>query len=181
MQRLNKFSNDEYKPGNIFKRILWYLLSEIFINTFIPYPIKIKILILKIFGAKIQNGVVLKPRIKIKYPWFLSIGSNSWIGEEVWIDNLDFVLIDKDVCISQGAMLITGSHNHRVSSFDLITKEIIIESGVWICAKSVVLQGVTCGKGSMLSSGSVAIRNLDANSVYVGNPATKLKDRKNID
>lgn len=179
MQSLNKFNNDEYKPGNLFKRILWYLCSEIFINTFIPYPVKIKIFVLKIFGAKIKSGVVLKPKLKIKYPWFLSIGANSWIGEEVWIDNLDFVIIDNDVCISQGAMLITGSHNHKVSSFDLLTKKITIEPGVWICAKSIVLQGVTCKEGSMLSSGSVAFKDLDAKSIYVGNPAIKLKDRIN--
>ena len=71
----------------------------------------------------------------------------------------------------------TGSHNSKLSSFDLITKEIIIENEVWICAKSIVLQGVICGKGSLLSAGSVATRNLDPNSVYMGNPAVKIRDR----
>tara|TARA_A100001015_G_scaffold306867_1_gene401809 strand:+ start:7989 stop:8549 length:561 start_codon:yes stop_codon:yes gene_type:complete len=180
MQKLNTFSNDEYMPGNIIKRIIWYVFSELFINTMIPFPIKMKIFILKIFGAKIGKGVVIKPNLKIKYPWFLFVGANSWIGEEVWIDNLDFVHIANDVCISQGAMIITGSHNYNLSSFNLITKEIKIESGVWICAKSIVLQGVVCGNGSMLSSGSVANKNLDPNSIYVGNPAIKLKNRDNL-
>lgn len=178
MQTLSTFNNEKYNPGHIFKRILWYLVSAIFIDTFIPFPSHIKILILKIFGAKIEMGVVLKPKLKIKYPWFLTIGANSWIGEEVWIDNLDFVHIANDVCISQGAMLMTGSHNSKLSSFDLITKEIIVEHEVWICAKSIVLQGVICGAGSLLSAGSVANRNLEPNSVYMGNPAAKIKDRK---
>ena len=177
MQKLNTFSNDEYMPGNIIKRVLWYVFSELFINTMIPFPIKMKIFILKIFGAKIGEGVVIKPNLKIKYPWFLCVGANSWIGEEVWIDNLDFVRIANDVCISQGAMIVTGSHNYNISSFDLITKNIKIESGVWICAKSIVLQGTICKKGSILASGSVANGVLEKKMIYAGNPAKKVKKR----
>ena len=77
-------------------------------------------------------------------------------------------------------LLVIGSHDHRVSSFDLVTKNITIDSEVWICARSVVLQGVTCRRGSVLSSGSVAFKDLEKNSIYVGNPALKLKERENI-
>lgn len=177
LQKLDTFSNVEYDPGNILKRIFWYISSEIFINTSIPFPTKMKIIIIKAFGAKIGKNVVLKPKLKIKYPWFLSIGNNSWVGEGVWIDNLYYVYIGNDVCISQGAMLISGSHDYKIPSFDLIIKEIIIEPEVWICAKSIVLQGTICKKGSVLASGSVANSVLEKKMIYAGNPAKKVKKR----
>ena len=72
---------------------------------------------------KVGRSVIIKPRVRIKYPWFLQIGDNSWIGEDVWIDNLDSVIIKENVCISQGAMLMSGSHNYKSEKFDLITKK----------------------------------------------------------
>ena len=61
--------------------------------------------ILKIFGARIYGWqIVIKPNVKIKYPWFLKIGDGSWIGEKVWIDNLCSVNIEENVCISQGVI-----------------------------------------------------------------------------
>ena len=179
MQNLEKFDNSNYEPGNLFLRSLWYLISEVFFNTFIPYPNFIKRFILKTFGAKVGKSVIIKPRVRIKYPWFLHIGDNSWIGEDVWIDNLDSVIIEENVCISQGVMIMSGSHNYKSENFDLITKNIIIESGAWLCAKSIVLQGVRCKKNSILASFSVASSSLDNDAIYKGNPAIKIKQRIN--
>jgi putative colanic acid biosynthesis acetyltransferase WcaF len=177
LQNLKNFDNSGYKPGNFLKRSLWYFFSEIFFNTFIPFPGFIKLKILKFFGAGVGKCVIIKPRVRIKYPWFLEIGDYSWIGEDVWIDNLDFVVIKENVCVSQGAMILSGAHNYKSEKFDLITKKIIIESGAWICAKSVVLQGVKCKSNSILSTSSVAVSDLDANFIYKGNPAIKYKER----
>ena len=80
--------------------------------------IRLKIYLLKIFGAKIGKGVIIKPGVNIKYPWNLYIGDHVWIGENVWIDNLDDVIINNHVCVSQGAMLLCGNHNYKKSSFN---------------------------------------------------------------
>ena len=97
--------------------------------------------------------------------------------KKVWIDNLSEVTIGNDVCISQGALIITGNHDYKEESFRLIVKSIIIEDHVWICAKSVVGPGVNCMAGSVLSLGSVATSDLEENSIYRGNPAVKIKNR----
>ena len=178
MQKLEKYKIRNYEHGNIFKRVVWYIFNEFVFNTFLPFPNAIKRVILKIFGANIGEKVVIKPKVKIKYPWHLRIGNNSWIGENVWIDNLGDVVIGDNVCISQGALIITGNHNYKVESFDLIVKNIIIEDGSWICAKSIVGPGVKCMAGSILTVGSVANSNLEKNCIYKGNPAKKIKDRK---
>ena len=130
-----------------------------------------KSFLLRAFGAKIGKGVIIKPRVRIKYPWFLEIGNYSWLGESVWIDNLGKVVIGKNVCLSQGALLISGNHDYNDEKFSLIVKDIKIMDGAWICAKSIVAPGLKCKQGSILTLGSVAKSDLDENGIYSGNPA----------
>jgi len=120
---------------------------------------------------------VIKPNVNIKYPWKLRLGNYVWIGEMVWIDNLDNITIGNHVCISQGAMLICGSHNYKKQSFDLITKEIILNDGVWVGAKSIILPGVVAESHAILSAGSVMSKNLENFTIYKGNPAEKVGSR----
>jgi putative colanic acid biosynthesis acetyltransferase WcaF len=87
------------------------------------------------------------------------------------------VKIGNHVCISQGAMLLTGNHDFTKTTFDLIVKPIVLEEGVWIGAKAVVCPGVTCFSHSVLSVNSVATKNLITHKIYQGNPAIIVKDR----
>jgi putative colanic acid biosynthesis acetyltransferase WcaF len=175
---LSTFSNPTFSPGaGVLKRILWYLCGAVFIDSHALLPYSFKRSILRSFGAHIANGVVVKPKVNIKYPWKLSVGENSWIGEGVWIDNLDFVSIGSNACLSQGALILSGNHDYSSTSFDLIIKPIKIENGAWIGAKAVVTQGVIVGANAVLSVGSVASSNIEPNGIYRGNPAQKVKDR----
>lgn len=133
--------------------------------------------LLRLFGAKIGKGLIIKPDVNIKYPWKLNIGDHVWLGEEVWIDNLDEVAIGSHSCLSQAVMLQCGNHDYKKSSFDLFTKPIIIEEGVWLGARSIVVQGVTCRSHSVLAVNSVATSDLEAWYIYQGNPAVKLRPR----
>lgn len=158
-------------------RFTWYYINIIFFkSSFFPFNF-LKIFLLQLFGCTVGKGVIIKPNINIKYPWKLKLGNHVWIGEMVWIDNLENVTIGNNVCISQGAMLICGSHNYKNQSFDLITKEIIIKDGVWIGAKSIILQGVIAESHAILSAGSVISKNLEKFSIYKGNPALKVSSR----
>ena len=175
---LSKFNNDWYSPGaSILKRGIWFLMNSIFfINPLNPFS-SLKTALLRAFGSKIGKGVVVKPNVNIKYPWKMTIGNNVWIGEGVWIDNLAPVFVGDNTSISQGALLLTGSHNYKNSTFDLIVKEIILEDGVWIGAKSIVCPGVTCKSHSVLTVGSVATKNLEPYFIYQGIPAEKKRRR----
>jgi putative colanic acid biosynthesis acetyltransferase WcaF len=174
---LSSFNNEWYNPGaSYFKRALWYLVNGTFVNSRFPLS-GVKVGLLRLFGAKIGKNVVIKPCVNIKSPWFLEIGDHSWIGEHVWIDNLILVKIGCNCCVSQGALLLTGNHNYKKSSFDLITGRIVLEDGVWIGAKAVVCPGVTCKTHSLLIVGSVASSTLDAWGIYRGNPAVFVKTR----
>jgi putative colanic acid biosynthesis acetyltransferase WcaF len=175
---LSVYDNSWWNPGPKWKVLLWFLVSPISINSYLPLPMGLKKWILTLFGAKIGAGFAIKPGVKIKFPWFLTIGDHVWIGEEVWIDNLAPVSIGNHVCISQGAMLETGNHNYRSRTFDLFVKPIDLENGVWIGAKAVVCPGVTCHSHSILSVGAVATHTLEAYGIYQGNPAVWVKKRE---
>ena len=175
---LQSFQNKEYNPGSKLKIGLWYLVNALFFENYVFPFSKIKVSLLRVFGAKIGKGVVIKPNVTIKYPWLLEIGDHVWIGEQVWIDNLAKVTIGDHVCISQGALLLCGNHNYKKPSFDLIVGKITIEDGAWIGAKAVVCPDVIVHSHAILSVGSVATKNLESYSIYQGNPATKIRDRK---
>jgi putative colanic acid biosynthesis acetyltransferase WcaF len=160
-----------YKHPNTMYRLLWLLVSFIFFETVIPYPSKFKVAILRAFGGVIGRNVVIKPNVSIKYPCNLNIGNNTWIGERVWLDNLGTITIGSNVCISQGAHLLTGNHDFKKSTFDLITKPIDIFDGCWVGAYSTVTPGVTMFEQSILTVSSVATIDLNTNSIYQGNPA----------
>ena len=155
-------------------RFFWYFINVIFFkSSFFPFNF-LKIFLLRLFGCSLGKGVVIKPNVNIKYPWKLSLGNYVWIGEQVWIDNLDNVTIGNHVCISQGAILICGSHDYKKPSFDLITKEIILNDGVWVGTKSIILPGVVAESHAILSAGSVMSKNLENYTIYRGNPAKKV-------
>lgn len=175
---LSKYDNSWYQPGSTFKRYAWFVLGRMFVNTYLPLPVRFKVTVLKLFGAQIAENVVIKPKVNIKYPWFLTVRKNAWIGEEVWIDNLTRIEIGANACLSQGSMLLTGNHNYKSPGFDLMVAPIVLEDGVWIGAKAVVCPGVVCGSHSVLTVNSVATKNLDAYGVYSGNPAQYIKSRK---
>ncbi|MFD0795029.1 WcaF family extracellular polysaccharide biosynthesis acetyltransferase [Mucilaginibacter litoreus] len=175
---LSKYNNSGYNPGgNALKRILWYYVNSLFfISGLIPSS-TLKVLLLRLFGATVAGGVVIKPRVNIKYPWNLQIGNNCWIGEGVWIDNTTLIIIGNNVCLSQGAVLQTGSHNYKKTTFDLITGSIIIEDGVWIGCGAIINQGITLGSHTVLTSGSVATKSTEPYNIYQGNPAIKIRAR----
>ena len=177
---LSKFHNAWYKPESKIKITLWYFTNMLIFKTMLPIPSSIKSKLLKLFGAKIGRNIVIKPNVNIKYPWFLEIGDNCWIGEDVWIDNLAQVTIGNNVCLSQGSYLLTGSHNYKKEAFDLILGEIVLEDGVWIGAKAIVCPSIICENHSVLAVGSIATKNLESYGVYQGNPAVLKRKREII-
>lgn len=172
------YDNSWYDPGGgRLRRLLWYFANVLFFQNPLNPASGLKAWLLRRFGAKVGNGVVIKPSVNIKYPWLLSIGDHTWIGEDVWIDNLAHVTIGSNVCISQGAMLLCGNHDYKRPTFDLMIKPIVIEDGAWVGAQSTVCPGVTMHSHSVLAVGSIASKDLMPFSVYRGNPAIKIAER----
>ena len=177
--RLRKnFDKKDYNAGaSAFKIFCWYLVSTVFFRSgLIPFS-SVLVGLLKLFGCKTGKDTRVKPFVNIKYPWKLSIGDYTWIGEGCIIENLAQVTLGKNVCLSQGCMLVTGNHNYKKTSFDLFVKPILIEDGAWIGAKAIVCPGVVVSSHAVLTVGSVAVNNVDPYAVYQGNPGIKIRSR----
>jgi len=159
------------RGAGVLKESAWYIVKMIFFLSALPYPYRFKRFLLKLFGAKMGENIVIKPRVNIHMPWHLSIGNDVWIGEEVYLLNLVPITIGNDVCISQRAFLCTGNHDYRKPSMDYRNQPIILNDGCWVGASVFVGPGVTVGKNTVIAAGGVVTSTTEANVIYKGNPA----------
>ncbi|WP_082209829.1 WcaF family extracellular polysaccharide biosynthesis acetyltransferase [Fischerella sp. PCC 9605] len=179
--RLDCYDVGTYTPGAPYwKQVLWYFLGFPLVKSYWLPMSALKVWLLRIFGAKIGRNVRIKPGVRVKFPWRLSIGDHVWIGEDAWIDNLAQVTIESHVCLSQGVYLCTGNHDWTHPDFKLMTAPIHIQESSWIAAKAVIGPGVTVGRGAVLTLGGVTARSLEPMTIYAGNLAQPVKQRKVI-
>jgi putative colanic acid biosynthesis acetyltransferase WcaF len=176
--RLSKFNNDWYSPGRSrIVQALWFFLGGPLVRSGLMPSSALRSWLLRLYGARLGRGVVVKNGIRVKYPWRLSVGDNSWIGEDCWLDNLEQISIGSNVCVSQGAFLCTGNHDWTDGSFGLIVKPIRLRDGAWVGAKCVVGPGVELGECAVAAAGSVVTKNIPECEIHVGNPARFVRRR----
>jgi len=179
---LSLFDNtrdSNYQVGRSFAvRSAWFLIGlPILRSQFLPSS-AIRRMLLQWFGADIGPGVVIRPGVRVKFPWKLKLGKCCWLGEDCWIDNLERVTLGDHVCLSQASYLCTGSHDWTDPAFKLITRPIQIHDGAWIAARASVGPGSVIGRHAVVAFGSVVTGNVPANEIHGGNPATFIKRRE---
>ena len=166
------YDNSDFDRGAPrWKEALWVAVRCLFFQNPVPWPSELRTALLRAFGAKIGNGVVIRVNVNISHPWRLAMGDHVWIGEDVGILSLAQVNIGSNVCISQRAYLCTGSHDFRREDFKLKTAPIMVGEGSWIAAMSFIAPGVEIGPGAVVSAGSVVLKNVPAGAFVRGNPA----------
>jgi putative colanic acid biosynthesis acetyltransferase WcaF len=133
-------------------------------------PASARVWILRAFGAEIGPGVLIRHDVTIHWPWKLSVGCDSWIGAGAWLLNLEPITIGSDVCVSQWALLCTGSHRWDDPAFEFDNAPIVIEDGAWIAARSTVLRGVTIGHEAVVGAGAVVARDVPPGSKVFPTP-----------
>ena len=129
------------------------------------------------FGAKIGKNVLLRPSVKMTYPWKISIGNNSWIGDDVVLYSLGEIEIGDNTVISQKSYICTGSHDYNKADFPIYSEKITIGNQCWLATDVFVAPGISIGEGTVVGARSSVINNLESFSVYVGSPAKFLKKR----
>ena len=152
---LSQFTGAGYDVGRgVFWRVAWLVVSgSVFMRWWMPA--RARVAILRAFGAEIGAGVLIRHRVRIHWPWKLRIGDNTWIGEGAWLLNLEEIHIGSNVCISQDALICTGSHDRHSPSFEFDNAPIRIEDECWIATRAVVLRGVRVGRGQTVRAGEV--------------------------
>jgi len=135
-------------------------------------------ILLRIFGAKIGKGVLVRPSAKIKYPWKVEIGDYAWIGDEANLYSLAPIVIGANAVVSQNCYLCTGAHDHRVISFPYILGPIRIGEQAWIAADVFVAPGVTVGPGAVVGARSTVWHDVPQLAIAYGNPAKPVARRE---
>ena len=156
---------------------VWYLVKSVFLLSAFPWPSPLKVSLLRLFGASVGRGVVIKPRVNIHFPWKCSLGSHVWIGEGVEIYNFEHVTIGSHVCLSQQVVLCSGDHDFRDPNFSYRNRPISIEAGVWLQARVFVCPGASIGREAVVTACSMVKGDLPGNHVCSGSPAIPLSFR----
>jgi putative colanic acid biosynthesis acetyltransferase WcaF len=176
--KLYEYDRRGYLPGaGVLKRTLWYLVNALLFDSWLLPLSAPKRALLRLFGARVRRGVVIKPRVNIKYPWHLELGEHAWLGEGVWLDSLTRISVGDNVCISQEAYVLTGNHDYRDARFGLMVEAVTIEAEAWIGARALVCPGAHVGRGAVVAAGSVLRGRAEPGGVYQGNPAVRTRAR----
>jgi putative colanic acid biosynthesis acetyltransferase WcaF len=182
MKSRGKVDLSGFRPGTLVRgrprwvEAAWLCFQGLLFGTWLPGACW-RVRLLRLFGARIGLGVVIKPGTRVKFPWLLQIGNHSWIGESVWLDDLGEISIGSNCCISQGAYLCTGNHDWEDPQFGLIVGPIVLCDGSWVGARAVVCPGVTIGEQAVATAGSVVTKDIPAFEIHAGNPAKLTRNR----
>jgi putative colanic acid biosynthesis acetyltransferase WcaF len=179
LSNLNSAAQSEYDIGRSYGyRLAWYLLGAPLLRCAILPSSAFRVRLLRWFGAEIGEGAVIKPGVRVKFPWKLKTGSHCWIGEDCWIDNLAMVTLGDNVCLSQDVYLCTGSHDWTDPSFSLITRSIRIHDGAWVAARVSVGPGAAIGEHGIAGFGAVVTGYIPPYEIHSGNPAVFVRKRR---
>ena len=178
MHDQDTYTGPSFSLGNRLARLLWNIVFGIFFR-FSPKPLHFwRTMLLKIFGAELGKGVHVYPNVKIWAPWNLTLGDESGIANGAIIYSQGKVTIGKRCVISQGAHLVSGTHDYTLPGFPLVTKPIKIGDHVWIAAEAFIHPGITIGNGCVIGARSVVVKDLPEWMVCTGHPCVPIKKRE---
>ncbi|MGA7616158.1 MAG: WcaF family extracellular polysaccharide biosynthesis acetyltransferase [Thermoanaerobaculia bacterium] len=162
------------------KRAVWALVQSTLFRCSLHTANRWRAFLLRRFGATVGHHCTIRRTSTVYYPWKLTLGSVSSLGDGATVYNLGAITIGDRVTVSQEAYLCAGTHDYRTAAMPLVTPPIAIGDDAWICARAFVGPGVTVGEGTILAACAVAFRDLDPWTIYAGNPAEKQKERPRL-
>ena len=178
VQELNRFvmpADFRGKPGWFIQ--LWWIVQALFFKTSPQFLYGWRRFLLRSFGAKVGKGVILRPSVHTQFPWKVSIGDYSWIGDNAVLYSLGNITIGKNVVISQKSYLCAASHHYTKADFPIYSNPVLIEDECWLATDVYVGPGVTIGKGTVVGARSSVFTSLPPGMVCVGSPAKAVRRR----
>lgn len=179
VQHLDEFRlPDRFRGRNSLTVLLWQFVQGT-LFAWSPQPFYgWRRALLRLFGAKVGVLVVIRPTVRVTYPWKIAIGDRAWIGDNVELYSLGPIDIGADAVVSQRSYLCTGSHDYRDRSFPIFQKPIRVGSGAWIAADVFVAPGVTIGDGAVIGARSSVFHDIPQMAIARGTPAEQYSRRR---
>lgn len=158
--------------------LLWSLIQET-IFRFSPVPCYgFRRWLLRLFGCRLGQGVIIRPRARLHYPWRIKIGDYSSIGDDAWLYSVAPIKIGSHTVISQKSFLCTAGHDHNDPYFKTTVKTIVVGHGVWIAADVFIAAGITIGDNSVIGARSSVFHDMPPGMICYGNPCQPMRARK---
>lgn len=175
---LSQYSQPDYSRGRSKAVVmLWWLVQGSLFKFSLHNMYGFRRRLLRIFGARIGPGVKIRASAHFTYPWKVSIGENSWVGDRAQLYSLDEIVIESNSVVSQDAYLCTGTHDIEDPGFSLITSPITVKEGAWVAAGVFVYPGVTIHRNAVAAARSTVLKSIPPNEVHAGMPAKFVKER----
>ncbi|MGD1904212.1 MAG: hormogonium polysaccharide biosynthesis acetyltransferase HpsU [Geitlerinemataceae cyanobacterium] len=175
LSRYDQSDYDRGRPG--WYVLLWWLVQAVVFPLSLHNTSGLRCAVLRAFGAKIGRNVLIRPTARFTYPWKVTIGAESWIGDDVVFYSLDRIEIGAHCVISQKSYLCTGSHDLTDPTFSLQVAPIVVGNGAWVATDCFVAPGVTIGANTVVGARSSVFRDLPAGKICIGNPCKPRRDR----
>ena len=178
MQNLSQYQTPkDFRGRSKIKVQLWWLVYTLLFRPSPQIMYGWRRFLLRRFGAKIGKKVILRPTTQITYPWKVSIGNFSWIGDDVVLYSLGEISIGSNTVVSQRSYICTGNHDYLSKNFDIYAQKISIGSKCWLASDVYVAPSVNIGDGTVVGARSSVFKDLPANKVCIGSPAKPIKNR----
>jgi putative colanic acid biosynthesis acetyltransferase WcaF len=155
----------------------WWIVQALFFHSSPQVFYGWRRFLLRLFGAKVGKGVLVRPSVTVTYPWKVTLEDWSWVGDQVTLYSLGEIFIGESAVVSQHSYLCTGAHNYTRPTFDLYAKAIRVEPEAWVAAHVFLGPGVTVGHGAVVGACSVVLKDVPAGMICGGNPLRVLRPR----
>lgn len=177
--RLDQFDHSKIDRGaSKVKMVLWMIIKAIFFETALPWPYALKRALLRLFGARIGKGVVIRTRVYVHFPWRLEVGDHCWIGDGSQLLSVASITMEDHVALAHEVYLAAGGHDINSATMVPKNEPIHIKSGTWIASRAFVGPGVTINEDVVVAAAAVVVRDVEPAVIVGGNPAKTLRPRQ---
>jgi putative colanic acid biosynthesis acetyltransferase WcaF len=156
---------------------LWWVAQSLLFHTSPQVAYGFRNWLLRLFGARIGQHVIIRPTARITYPWKLTIGDYAWIGDDVVLYTLGEIDIGAHAVVSQSSYLCAADHDYAQQDFPIRDQKIVIGEQAWVAADVFIAPGVTVGAGAVIGARSSVFRDMPSGMVCMGHPAKPIKPR----
>lgn len=156
---------------------LWWVAQALFFRCSPQFAYGFRAWLLRLFGARVGQATIIRPTVRITYPWKVSIGDYAWVGDDVVLYSLGEIEIGAHAVVSQRSYVCAADHDYTQSDFPIRARKVIIGSQAWLAADVFVAPGVRIGEGAVIGARSSVFRNMPDGMLCMGSPCHPVKPR----
>jgi len=133
--------------------------------------------LLRLFGAEVGRGVLVRPTVRVTYPWKVKLGDHCWIGDNAELYSLGPITIGQHAVVSQRSYVCAATHDYNDISFPLVAKAVVVEREAWVAADCFIAPGITIGAGAIVGARSTVLKDVLPSTIMAGSPLKQIGNR----